>query len=76
MILQPVMQKAGRASPRFGGINSHAEGGGDGASLDFPTGNATVSDMLEWLRTEVQALPTSFAECNGNITCFSAGWCS
>jgi hypothetical protein len=50
--------------------------------MDFPTTNATVSDMLEWFRTEVQALPTAFAECNENITCFAlvgsfkmlAGW--
>jgi hypothetical protein len=39
--------------------------------MDFPTTNATVSDMLEWFRTEVQALPTAFAECNENITCFA-----
>jgi hypothetical protein len=27
--------------------------------------------MLEWFRTEVQALPTFFDECNENITCFA-----
>jgi hypothetical protein len=27
--------------------------------------------MLEWFCTEVQALPTAFAECNENITCFA-----
>jgi hypothetical protein len=27
--------------------------------------------VLEWFRTEVQALPTAFAECNENITCYT-----
>jgi hypothetical protein len=39
--------------------------------MDFPATNATVSDMLEWFQTEVQSLPTAFAECNENITCFA-----
>jgi hypothetical protein len=39
--------------------------------MDFPTTNAIVSDMQEWFRTEVQSLPTAFAECNENITCFA-----
>jgi hypothetical protein len=42
-----------------------------GRCMDFPTTNATVSDMLEWFQMEVQALPTAFAECNENITCFT-----
>jgi hypothetical protein len=42
-----------------------------GQFLDFPVTNATVNNMLEWFRMEVQASPTSFAECNKNITCFA-----
>jgi hypothetical protein len=42
-----------------------------GRCFDFPATNATISDMLEWFRTEVQALPTTFAESNENITCFA-----
>jgi hypothetical protein len=41
-----------------------------GWCLDFPATNATIYDMLEWFRMEVQALPTSFIESNENITCF------
>jgi hypothetical protein len=39
--------------------------------MDFPITNATVSDMLEWFRTKVRALPITFTECNKNITCFA-----
>jgi hypothetical protein len=39
--------------------------------MDFSTTNATVSDMLEWFRTEVQSFSTTITECNENITCFS-----
>jgi hypothetical protein len=42
-----------------------------GLCMYFPTTNATISDMLEWFWTEVQSLPTTFAECNENITCFA-----
>jgi hypothetical protein len=42
-----------------------------GRCMDFPTTNATVFDMLEWFRTEVQLLPTTFAKHNENITCFA-----
>jgi hypothetical protein len=38
--------------------------------MDFPT-NAFVSDLLEWFQVEVAAMPTSFAECNKNITCYT-----
>jgi hypothetical protein len=42
-----------------------------GCCFHFPATKATVSDMLEWFRTEVQAPPTAFAESNQNITCFA-----
>jgi hypothetical protein len=37
---------------------------------DFPATDATVSNQLDWFQKEVQALPTTFVECNKNITCF------
>jgi hypothetical protein len=39
--------------------------------MDFPSANTTVTDFLVWFRTEVQALPIAFFECNENITCFA-----
>jgi chromosome segregation ATPase len=42
-----------------------------GRCMDFPSTNTTVNKILEWFRTEVQALPTTFAECNENITCYT-----
>jgi hypothetical protein len=39
--------------------------------MDYPSTNTTVTDFLEWFRTEVQALPIAFSECNENITCFA-----
>jgi hypothetical protein len=39
--------------------------------MDFPTTNATVSDMLEWFRTKGQSLPIAFIKCNESITCFA-----
>jgi hypothetical protein len=39
--------------------------------MDFPTTNATVADLLDWFRMEVQALPTALTECNENVTCFA-----
>jgi hypothetical protein len=38
--------------------------------MDFPSANTTATDFLEWFRTEVQALPITFFECNENITFF------
>jgi hypothetical protein len=38
---------------------------------DFPATNAPVSNLLDWFRTEVRVLPTTFAECKKNITCFA-----
>jgi hypothetical protein len=42
-----------------------------GRCMDFPTMNATISTLLDWFLMEVRALPTAFAECNKNITCFA-----
>jgi hypothetical protein len=39
--------------------------------MDFPSANTIVNDFLEWFQMEVQALPTVFAECNENITCYA-----
>jgi hypothetical protein len=39
--------------------------------MDFPSLNTTVIFFLEWFRKEVQALPTTFAECNENIMCYA-----
>jgi hypothetical protein len=39
--------------------------------MDFPSANTTVNGFLEWFRMEVLALPTAFAECNENITCYA-----
>jgi hypothetical protein len=41
-----------------------------GRSAEFPT-DASLSDFFEWFRTEVTAMPTAFAECNKNITCYA-----
>jgi hypothetical protein len=38
---------------------------------DFPATDVIVSNLLDWFRMEVWALPTSFVECNKNITCFA-----
>jgi hypothetical protein len=42
----------------------------DGRSAEYPTG-ASLSDFLKWFRAEVAAMPTAFAECNENITCYA-----
>jgi hypothetical protein len=39
--------------------------------MDFPSANATVTYFLEWFQMEVQDLPTTFSECNENITCYT-----
>jgi hypothetical protein len=39
--------------------------------MDFPSANTTINDFLESFQMEVQALPTAFAECNENITCYT-----
>jgi hypothetical protein len=41
-----------------------------GRCLDFPATNAIVPSMLEWFCIEVQALPTTFAECNEHLPKF------
>jgi hypothetical protein len=40
-----------------------------GRCVEFPV-DASVSDLLEWFRAEVTTMPTAFAECNENITCY------
>jgi hypothetical protein len=42
-----------------------------GQCFEFPATGANVGDMLDWFRTEVQALHTTFAESNQNITCYA-----
>jgi hypothetical protein len=39
-----------------------------GQCFEFLAIGATVGDLLDWFRTEVQALPTAFAESKQNIT--------
>jgi hypothetical protein len=63
----PLRKK--RAGLRFDMEQSVAALGGQ--CLDFPATNATVGSMLDWFQTEVQAIPTAFAGCNQNITCFA-----
>jgi hypothetical protein len=41
-----------------------------GRSAEFPT-NASLSDFFHWFRAEVTSMPTAFAECNENITCYA-----
>jgi hypothetical protein len=42
-----------------------------GRCMYFPATNTTVCTLLDRFRMEVRALPTAFAECNKNITCFA-----
>jgi hypothetical protein len=37
--------------------------------VEFPI-DASISNLLEWFRAEVEAMPTAFVECNENITCY------
>jgi hypothetical protein len=39
-------------------------------SAEFPS-DASLSDFLDWFWEEVVAMPTTFAECNENITCYA-----
>jgi hypothetical protein len=41
-----------------------------GRCAEFPA-NPSVSDLLEWLWAEDTMMPTIFAECNKNITCYA-----
>jgi hypothetical protein len=41
-----------------------------GRCAEFPT-DASMSDFLGWFRVEIAAMPTAFAECNENITCYA-----
>jgi hypothetical protein len=37
---------------------------------EFPS-DASLSDFFQWFRTEVMSMPTTFVECNKNITCYA-----
>jgi hypothetical protein len=39
-------------------------------SAEFPAG-ASLSDFFKWFRKEIELMPTAFAECNENITCYA-----
>jgi hypothetical protein len=41
-----------------------------GRSVEFPT-SASLSNFFEWFQVEVAVMPTTFAECNENITCYA-----
>jgi hypothetical protein len=41
-----------------------------GWCVEFPT-DTSVSDFLGWFRAEIAAMPTAFAKCNKNITCYT-----
>jgi hypothetical protein len=41
----------------------------EGRCVEFPA-DASVSDLLEQFWVEVAAMPTTFAKCNENITCY------
>jgi hypothetical protein len=41
-----------------------------GRSAGFPT-ITSLSDFFEWFQVKVAAMPTTFAECNENITCYA-----
>jgi hypothetical protein len=38
--------------------------------VEFPN-DSSISDLLEWFRVEVAAMPIAFAECNKNTTCYA-----
>jgi hypothetical protein len=40
-----------------------------GRCMEFPA-DASVSNLLEWFWVEVVVMPTAFAACNKNITCY------
>jgi regulator of replication initiation timing len=41
-----------------------------GRSAEFPTG-ASLSNFFKWFQTEIASMPTTFMECNKNITCYA-----
>jgi hypothetical protein len=41
-----------------------------GWSAEFPS-DASLSDFFKWFPMEIKSMPTSFAECNENITCYT-----
>jgi hypothetical protein len=41
-----------------------------GWSSEFPTG-ASMFEFFRWFQKEIKSMPTAFAECNENITCYA-----
>jgi hypothetical protein len=41
-----------------------------GRSVEFPSG-ASLSDFFKWFQMEIKSMPTTFAECNENITYYT-----
>jgi hypothetical protein len=41
-----------------------------GRSAEFPS-DASLSDFFKWFPTKIKSMPTTFAECNENITCYT-----
>jgi hypothetical protein len=41
-----------------------------GWSTEFPT-DASLSDFFKWFQMEIMLMPTAFAKCNENITCYA-----
>jgi hypothetical protein len=39
-------------------------------SAEYPSG-AALSDFFKWFQKEIKSMPTAFAECNENITCYT-----
>jgi hypothetical protein len=41
-----------------------------GQSAEFPS-DASLSDFFKWFQMEIKSMPTTFVECNKNITCYA-----
>jgi hypothetical protein len=41
-----------------------------GQSAEFPF-DASLSDFFKWFQMEIKSMPTTFMECNKNITCYA-----
>jgi hypothetical protein len=41
-----------------------------GRSIEFPS-DASLSDFFKWFQMKIKSMPTTFAECNENITCYT-----
>jgi hypothetical protein len=42
-----------------------------GRSAEFPVGASLLSDFFKWFRKEIELMPTTFVECNENVTCYT-----